>query len=166
MLRIVMARINKGRSATMPSKGYSRPPQVTDSGLVVRHTTEDGSITTVFDFREVDCPPELLLSLANGFAVACGPDGRWRASISAKNGSAAMRAFVKSIAEQPNPPARIGDISPEVWWAWRAEMAKTNRWPSVIQLVQGLLTDTSGVDRHAIPPGCPSRNSATGGPRV
>jgi hypothetical protein len=129
----------------MPSKGYSRPPQVTDSGLVVRHTTEDGSITTVFDFREVDCPPELLLSLANGFAVACGPDGRWRASISAKNGSAAMRAFIKSVAEQPNPPARIGDISPEVWWAWRAEMAKTNRWPSVIQLVQGLLTDTSGV---------------------
>lgn len=135
----------RGRSASLPPAGYVRPPQVDPSGLVITHVSEDGATTTLFDFRSVDCPAALLNSLAHGFSVACGQGGRWRSARSAKNGAAAMRAFVQAVAQQSDPPARIEDVSPEVWWAWRSEMAKTNRWPSRIQLLQGLLFDTPGV---------------------
>lgn len=135
----------RGRSATLPPAGYVRPRQVDPSGLVITHVTEDGSVTTQFDFRSTECPAPLLHSLAQGFSVACGQGGRWRSARSARNGAAALRAFVRAIAQQPNPPTRIEDITPETWWAWRAEMAKTNRWPSRIQLVQGLLADTPGT---------------------
>jgi hypothetical protein len=137
----------RGRVASLPPAGYVRPPQVDPSGLVITHVTEDGSTTTLFDFRSIDCPTPLLHSLAHGFSVACGQDGRWHSARSARNGAAAMRAFIRAVAQQSKPPVRIEDLSPEVWWAWRAEVAKTNRWPSRIQLVQGLLTRYSWSTR-------------------
>lgn len=140
-----MTKPARGRVASLPPAGYVRPRQVDPSGLVITHVTEDGSSTTLFDFRSVDCPTPLLHSMTQGFAVACSPGGRWNSARSAENGAAAMRAFIRALAEQSNPPVRIEELSPEVWWAWRAEVAKTNRWPSRIQLVQGLLTDTPGV---------------------
>lgn len=45
----------------------------------------------------------------------------------------------------PDPPSRIEDLWPETWWSWRASIQATNRWPSVIQRIQGLLADTPGV---------------------
>ena len=135
----------RGRAAVLPSAGYVRPPQVDSSGLIVTHVTEDGSTTTVFDFSDLECPPDLLRSLVDGFAVACGQDGRWRAARSAKNGAAAMRSFIRTVAEHPDPPARIEDIGPETWWLWRGRLQATNRWPSVIHLVQGLLAGTPGL---------------------
>ncbi|MGH3633748.1 MAG: hypothetical protein ACRDTS_06575 [Mycobacterium sp.] len=49
------------------------------------------------------------------------------------------------MAKQSDPPKRIEELRPEVWWSWRASVEATNRWPSVIQLMAGLLGNTPGV---------------------
>ena len=135
----------KGHAAAMPAVGYTRPAQVDPTGLIVAHVTEDGATRQVFDFSDLECSPELLLSLVQGFARAVSQGGRWRAAESAKSGSKSLRRFIRAIASHDPPIRRIDELGPEVWWAWRAEIERTERWPGVVNHVRVLLIDTPGV---------------------
>jgi hypothetical protein len=58
---------------------------------------------------------------------------------------------------------------PDPEWANRRRLmtARERLSPRAFASMWNALVDNDpSVDRHAIPPGCPSRNSATGGPRV
>jgi|GEM_PF-920101 len=140
-----MSSSQRGNPAAMPAPGYSRPAQVNESGLVVTHVTEDGSSVSTFDFTTVDCPPDLLRSLVQGFAVATGQAGRWKSAVSADAGAGILRRFVRDICEQDNAPTRIEELGPEVWWAFRAAIESKNRWPGVINQTRVLLADTPGL---------------------
>ncbi|CAG4931783.1 unnamed protein product [Acidithrix sp. C25] len=140
-----MTRKTSGHAAAMPKPGYSRPSQRDATGLMVTHITEDGAVTKVFDFREVDCPPVLLRSLVSGFAVATGTDGRWKSASSAAAGADTLRRFIREIAMQQRPPTSINEVGPEVWWTWRADVETKSRWPAAVNHMRVLLLDTPGL---------------------
>jgi hypothetical protein len=129
----------------MPEDGYTRPPQVDPTGLIVVHVTEDGASRQAFDFSDLECPPELLRSLVQGFARAVSQGGRWRAVASARNGARDLRRFVRYVAKHDPPLSRIDDLGPEVWWSWRSSIESSNRYPTAVFTIRGLLMDTSGV---------------------
>lgn len=129
----------------MPPVGYQRPNQVDLDGISVIHVSEDGATQRVFDFGTLECPPALLRSLVQGFAVATGAGGRWRSTSSAEAGAGNLRRFIRDIMQQEPAPQRIEDVGPETWWTWRAHMAQQNRWPAAVNQMRGLLSDTPGL---------------------
>lgn len=129
----------------MPETGYSRPSLISDSGLSVTHVSEDGDITTVFDFTAIGGSQRLVRSLVAGFATATGQAGRWRAPASAAAGASTLRSFTRYLASLPDSPSTIAELGPEVWWAWRTEVECRQRWPGAVNQLRVLLADTPGL---------------------
>ena len=134
-----------GHPAALPAKGYTRPKTIDPSGLVVTHTSEDGTTTTRFDFRAVNCPAALRTSLVQGFANACGQGGRWRSPETARASAVALRRFIREIGALPESPDRIEDLGPDSWIAWRHGVTSKCRWSGVVSQVRTVLLETPGL---------------------
>lgn len=134
------------RGAAMPADGYKRPAQLDHSGLVVTHVSEDGGKTSTYDFSQLQCAPELLSSLVQAFASCCEQGGRWKTPSSVRTNAKHLRRFIQDIAEMPNSPSSITEITPEFWRAWRsARESTTRRWPADILSIRTLLTESDGL---------------------
>lgn len=129
-------------TAPMPAAGYHRPRLVSENGFGVTVVAEDGEVFGTYDFGDVAAPEALLRALVAAFAVAAGPQGRWRAKVTVDNGAAVTRRFAREVAAAHPGVRTLSDLTPEVWWQWRNAVMRHSRYPSVVKVMRSLLQET------------------------
>ena len=141
-----MSSRTKRTAAVNPAAGYRSPRSVTPCGLVATVTTEDGK-TRVFDFSDLDVPPDLLRALVAAFAKASGPGGQWRSMESVKNGAKVLKRFARYLAAEHPDVTTTTVLMPDVWAAWRAHVESTSRYAGAVWTSCTLLRHAEGLPR-------------------
>ena len=141
-----MSSRTKRTAAVNPAAGYRSPRSVTPCGLVATVTTEDGK-TRVFDFSDLDVPPDLLRALVAAFAKASGRAGSWRRMASVESGTTALRRLARYLAAEHPDVTTITALMPDVWAAWRAHVESTSRYATAVWASCTLLRHAEGLPR-------------------
>lgn len=115
--------MNRGRPASLPDTGHSRPP--VRRGLLVTHTNEKGDARRTYDFGLLPVSPEMRLELAQLFEAKVRPTGTWRNLPTSKQGWESMLLFTRWLAEQDRAPSRLGEIDAATWMRWRLSRPDT-----------------------------------------
>jgi len=100
-----------GRPAALPPSGW-QPPTRRD-GLRVEFVSEDGRQRKWFDFASVTAPHQVRVELAEAFAAATGPLGRWKRAASAKNLWRAARTICRWLAEHRPELDTLAGLRPQ-----------------------------------------------------
>ncbi|MGH7735007.1 MAG: hypothetical protein ACREOE_15305, partial [Gemmatimonadales bacterium] len=111
----------RGRRASLPSGGYSRPESLVadgQGGLVVRHYNREGKVRE-YDFAELPVAGPMQASLAALFAARCTP-GRWTVHVTSAASWHHLRRFTESLARRQRPPRDLDELTPVMVRAWRA----------------------------------------------
>lgn len=134
-------------AAVLPPAGYRRPPLLGADGLTVDVVGERGEALGRFNFSDTDAPLELTEALVGGFARLAGPGGEWGSVATVRNAASVLRRFAREVSAANPEVTTIGDVTPEVWWAWRSVVESNNRWPAQINQCRTLLRNTEGLPR-------------------
>ncbi|WP_143673834.1 hypothetical protein [Streptomyces sp. or20] len=110
----------RGRRASLPGDaGHHRTPALAADELLVRHTAEDGVKKASYDFAQLAVGPRLQRELAEVFAAQCESTGAWRTIPSSEETWRVLRHFSDFLAAEEHVRERLGDLTPEIWAAWR-----------------------------------------------
>ncbi|WP_405897693.1 hypothetical protein OG242_09275 [Streptomyces sp. NBC_00727] len=115
----------RGRKASLPTGPHHRPVVLAEDGLRVCHRDKQGVVRN-YDFGVLPVAPALQRSLAATFAARCAPGGGWDSADTGFNVWVLVRAFVKFLSEQDNPPRDIDEITAALWSSWRLSRPTTN----------------------------------------
>lgn len=124
---------------TLPSMGYARGSATPPSSLVLSVADGEGNSVGPFDFVKLPGSERLLREVAGAFLACTGADGPWQSSASVRSGYFAIAHFIRTIDALGDLPASLSELSPEHWWAWRAEQQRRSRWPGTINQTRVLL---------------------------
>ncbi|MDD4866228.1 MAG: hypothetical protein PHQ28_03615 [Mycobacterium sp.] len=128
-------------AATLPAGKYSRPARTDDTLRAVSFTDEDGA-TWSFDFSDLTAASGLVDELIAAVVAGSSPGGRWRTRTTVDAVTGAARHLAAYLEAHFPDVASIADVSPEVWWAWRAARQKQSRWPGMVNLTRALLSES------------------------
>lgn len=128
-------------AATLPPAGYSRPSRTDEALRVVSFTDEDGA-TWDFDLSDLTAAPGLVDDLVAALVAGSSAGGRWRTRMTIDAAAGMARYLAVYLSTHFPDVASIADISPEVWWAWRAAREEKSRWPGMVNLTRALLSES------------------------
>lgn len=131
-------------SASLPKGRYSRPSRTNDALRALTFTEEDGGSWT-FDFSDLTAHPGLVADLAAAVMAGSSPGGRWRTRMTVEAAVGAARQFAVYMTAEFPEVSSIAQVSPEVWWTWRAAREKKSRWPGAINLTRALLSESANL---------------------
>lgn len=129
------------RSATLPAGKYSRPSLADPELRQLRFTDESGR-TRTFSFEDISGPAELIDDLVTAVATGARSGGRWRTMATVDAAVGAARQLITYLQTEFPAVHSITDISPEVWWTWRAAKESQSRWPGQVNLLRTLLSES------------------------
>ena len=144
-----------GRTASLPEAGWDPRQQDVGEELVVTATGAGGAL---IDFRAFDVPHGLLVPFVDLFRRETALGGKWRSRLTVKVKVSEARRFLREITAVNPDLSAIGDLTPEMWWAWvhpeQGSGPADNVVASVIAMLKGIegLTDTTRrvVQRHHV----------------
>lgn len=129
------------RTAALPAGKYSRPA-LTDPVLRQLCFTDESGRTKTFSFDDIDGPTELVDDLLAALANGAQSGGRWRTLATVEAAVSAARQLITYLRTEFPEVHSIDDLSPEVWWAWRAAKEGQSRWPGQVNLLRTLLSES------------------------
>ena len=135
--------------ATLPARRYVRGSATPPSSLVFSVVDGEGNSVGPFDFAKLPGSERLLREVAGAFLACTGADGPWQSSASIRSGYSAIAHFIRTLYALGDLPASLSELSPEHWWAWRAEQERRSRWPGAINQTRILLRHAPQVPEVA-----------------
>ncbi|MGH3224765.1 MAG: hypothetical protein ACRDPY_39820 [Streptosporangiaceae bacterium] len=117
-----MTASSAGRRAVLPAAGYQVPSNLSEDGLAITVTGEDGTDHGVFDFREAPGLQQLKLQMVAAFAAASAPTGTLRRPRTCRTYTTALKKFLAFTAGLDDTAGSqvtsVEDITPGVWAQW------------------------------------------------
>ncbi|WP_016697292.1 hypothetical protein [Actinoalloteichus spitiensis] len=120
-------------------EGHRRKPPLEPGDLLVWHVAEDGANKASYDFGQLAVGPRLQRELAEAFAVQCGPTGTWKTLPSSRETWLILLYFSRFLAEQEHVPQSLGELTADIWAAWRLSRTPNSTGSRQVRKVARLL---------------------------
>ncbi|WP_125261832.1 hypothetical protein [Streptomyces alboflavus] len=129
----------RGRKASLPPAGFSRPERILPDGLVVRHYNMAGRLKE-YDFSMLPVAGPVQRSLAVLFAARCDPN-HWSVHKSSKHVWQKVETFATFLAAQDVPPACMEEFTAALIDRFWLTMASTGSNRGAFRTVCSLLAE-------------------------